>query len=323
MAYRKKVCIFLFMVAVAATKPAEDDKKSRVLDHKLSDEEHFAHDEHNPDYDHDAFLGEDQADYYDTLPPEESKRRLGLIIEKVDSDGDGLVTKAELKQWIDYTQKRYLMDDTKRQWETHNPKNKDQVSWDEYRSLVYGFMDNIDPTELDDEKEADTYKKMIARDERRWKLADRDADGALTLAEFTDFLHPEESEHMKDIVITETMEDMDLDSDGKISLEEYIGDLYKGEEDESEPNWVEAEREQFAQYRDKDKDGFMHQEEVKSWITPPDYDHSSAEATHLVKEADGDGDGVLTKDEILENYDVFVGSQVTDFGEALNRHDEF
>ena len=27
--------------------------------------------------------------------------------------------------------------------------------------------------------------------------------------------------------------------------------------------------------------------------------------------------------EILDNYDLFVGSQATDFGEALTRHDEF
>jgi hypothetical protein len=31
----------------------------------------------------------------------------------------------------------------------------------------------------------------------------------------------------------------------------------------------------------------------------------------------------LTKEEILSKYDLFVGSQATDFGEALNRHDEF
>lgn len=31
----------------------------------------------------------------------------------------------------------------------------------------------------------------------------------------------------------------------------------------------------------------------------------------------------LTKEEIVEKYDLFVGSQATDFGEALSRHDEF
>lgn len=34
-------------------------------------------------------------------------------------------------------------------------------------------------------------------------------------------------------------------------------------------------------------------------------------------------DGRLTKEEIVDKYDLFVGSQATDFGEALVRHDEF
>ena len=34
-------------------------------------------------------------------------------------------------------------------------------------------------------------------------------------------------------------------------------------------------------------------------------------------------DGKLSKEEILNKYDLFVGSQATDFGEALVRHDEF
>ena len=48
-----------------------------------------------------------------------------------------------------------------------------------------------------------------------------------------------------------------------------------------------------------------------------------AEAKHLINESDSDADGKLTKDEILDKYDLFVGSQATDFGEALSRHDEF
>jgi hypothetical protein len=56
---------------------------------------------------------------------------------------------------------------------------------------------------------------------------------------------------------------------------------------------------------------------------PADFDHAEAEARHLIYEADSDADQKLTKEEILEKYDIFVGSQATDFGEALTRHDEF
>ena len=63
--------------------------------------------------------------------------------------------------------------------------------------------------------------------------------------------------------------------------------------------------------------------QVRAWIIPSDYNHAEAEAKHLIYEADSDGNAELTKEEILDKYDVFVGSQATDFGEALVRHDEF
>jgi len=34
-------------------------------------------------------------------------------------------------------------------------------------------------------------------------------------------------------------------------------------------------------------------------------------------------DGFLTKSEVVEKYDLFVGSQATDYGEVLAKHDEF
>lgn len=47
----------------------------------------------------------------------------------------------ELRSWITFTQKRYVLDDVERQWKAHNPENKDTISWEEYRKLVYGFID--------------------------------------------------------------------------------------------------------------------------------------------------------------------------------------
>lgn len=42
---------------------------------------------------------------------------------------------------------------------------------------------------------------MLPRDERRFKTADLNGDLAADREEFTSFLHPEEFEHMKDIVV--------------------------------------------------------------------------------------------------------------------------
>lgn len=104
---------------------------------------------------------------------------------------------------------------------------------------------------------------MEDRDRRRWSLADQDKDDQLSKTEFQNFLHPEDAEHMRDIVVQETLEDIDKDGDNKISLDEYIGDMYRGDSGESEPDWVKSEREQFEQFRDKNKDGYMDLEEVR------------------------------------------------------------
>lgn len=132
---------------------------------------------------------------------------------------------------------------------------------------------------------------------------------------------------MYDVVVDETLEDIDHDHDGKISESEYISDMYSPEDGQSSqsavPEWVNREREQFHNYRDRNKDGYLDREEIKEWILPANYDHAEAEAKHLIYEADANKDGVLSRDEILDNYDVFVGSQATDFGEALTKHDEF
>ena len=45
-----------------------------------TDQQHYNPErEHNPEFDHEAFLGEEQAREFDQLTPAESRRRLGLV----------------------------------------------------------------------------------------------------------------------------------------------------------------------------------------------------------------------------------------------------
>lgn len=41
-----------------------------------------------------------EAEEYDKLSPEESKRRLALLLPKMDLNGDQEIDRMELKQWI-------------------------------------------------------------------------------------------------------------------------------------------------------------------------------------------------------------------------------
>ena len=182
-----------------------------MLQQHLSDKDHFKGSEHNVDYDHEAFLGED-AKTFDRLKPEESRKRLGQIFDKIDTDHDGKVSHKELRAWIQKSQKTYIVEDVERQWKAHNPDLKDVMSWDEYKKATYGFMDEFKDA---NDEDSNTYKEMMRRDKRRWTLADKNNDGSLSKEEFADFLHPEESDHMRQVIVEETLEDIDKDKDGK------------------------------------------------------------------------------------------------------------
>jgi len=70
----------------------------------------------------------------------------------------------------------------------------------------------------------------------------------------------------------------------------FSGDLYPPSDRENgeEPEWVTNEKKQFKEFRDKNGDGKMDKDEVKSWILPEDYDHVASEAKHLMSESDED-----------------------------------
>jgi len=275
----------------------------------LSDKEH---DDSNHEYDHEAFLG-DEAKEFDELTPEESKRRLGMIVDRVDVDNNKVISIEELEKWIQDAQARHWQKTLLEEWKNYKPKEKDALTWDEYIKENYD-----DSYGISEENQKDRDRAHL-----KWLAADTDKDGKLTITEFKSFQHPEDVEHMKPLVVQETLEDVDKDGDGFISLAEYLSDMV-GEQEESkeEPEWVTEEKEYFVKL-DKNSDGKLDAAEVKEWIMPADDEHAREEAKHLITEADSNKDNKLTKEEILEKYDVFVGSQATEWGDALQRHDEF
>ena len=291
-------------------------KKDRIIHPSLSDKEPGS-----LDYDHEAFVGADAAEEFKKLDPSESRRRLLIIAQKIDKDHNGNITQVELESWIIFTQQRYIRQDSDKQFKERDSDNDNKVQWKEHMQALYGFLNEQDA--IYQKPDNFNYTSMIEKDRLRWKAADLDNNQELTEEEFRAFLHPENFEHMRDIVAHETLADIDSDKDGYLSVDEYIGDMYEKDSAEEEPEWIPTEQEHFSSIRDTNKDGKLDVKEVRQWIFPEDYNHAIAEAQHLINASDDNHDGSLTPEEIVAHYDTFVGSQATDWGEALNRHDEF
>lgn len=63
-----------------------------------------------------------------------------LIVDQIDKNNDGFVTQEELKDWIKFTQRRYIMNDVHSQWDRHKLLENGKLSWTQYRADTYGFM---------------------------------------------------------------------------------------------------------------------------------------------------------------------------------------
>ena len=57
---------------------------------------------------------------------------------------------------------------------------------------------------------------------------------------------------------------------------------------DSDPDWIIQEKDEFAQTRDKNGDGYLDHSEVAQWILPEEEEYIREEAEHLVFEADED-----------------------------------
>lgn len=251
------------------------------------------------------------------MPPEESKRRLGLLVQKMDLNSDGFIDRHELKAWILRSFKKLSEEEAEDRFDDLDENNDEKISWSEYIKDVYG-MDQEDGTKsntLDDAEEA----KLMDDDRQMFLAADLDKDGFLSLDEHIKFHSPEEHPEMLPLILSQTLRDKDLNNDGRIDFQEFIGDQAKNHDKQ----WLLSEKDKFDSDFDKDHDGFLNHIEILSWIVPSNEEVATEEVDHLFVAADDDHDDRLSHDEIIEKYDTFVGSEATDFGDHLQNIEEF
>ncbi|KAJ8305276.1 hypothetical protein KUTeg_015821 [Tegillarca granosa] len=268
-------------------------------------QKHFEHGEHNPHHDHEAILGSSkEEEEFEELPPEEAKKRLGILAVRMDVNQDGVVNMEELTDWIVNSFRKLDEEDISREMEDQDKDGDGLISWEEY--MISQAYDTVH----DDEEEQESYKTMKEEDELRFKAADLNKDGKLDKEEFMAFSHPYNYDHMYESEMRIKLNAVDKDKDGKVSIEEFLSDV----------GGDEGERYKFEDY-DKNKDGNLDSEEMKPWLMA-DNNHEAAveEAKHLfsllgkVKPEDLH----MSIQEIMDHHEEFVGSSATDYGNVLH-----
>ncbi|XP_066961901.1 reticulocalbin-2 isoform X2 [Macrobrachium rosenbergii] len=317
--------IFLCGIAVlrtsAHTHHLHSANKEREADGARSprDHGHFADGEHHSEFDHEAILGSvKDAEEYDQLPASEAKRRLEILLVKMDRNNDKNIDRKELHSWILRSFRMLSEEESTERLEEVDDDEDGYVTWSEYISETYGINDPEDQ-ELLGKTDQEEEQKLLREDRELFNAADKNIDGRLDEKEFLAFTHPEEHPDMLPVILRQTLEDKDKNGDGLIDFQEYIGE--KGKEQDRE--WLLTEKDKFDNDHDVDRNGILDRNEILSWIVPSNEDIAEDEVDHLFAAADDDADDVLSFLEVLDHHDVFVGSEATDYGDHLHNLDRF
>ncbi|KAK1785066.1 hypothetical protein P4O66_018498 [Electrophorus voltai] len=286
--------------------------------HKTVEADRYPGHEHNAN----AFLGSEDKDEIKKLSPTEQRNKMVEIVKRIDTDSDKYLTTEEITLWIQKVYRSYAMDDAKERFPGFDTNGDGLVSWDEYNMVIHGHTIEVDEKAVLEDPEEESLRFLRLKEKRRFDFADVDGNRGLNLTEFLAFTHPSEVDHMADFTIEDVLSEYDLDKDAFISLSEFIGDLRANEGDEPS-QWEIEETVRFKDLYDQDKDGKLNRDEQLRWVAPNSYGSAREEAVHLIKEMDQDGDAKLSEMEVLKNQDIFMNSEVTDYGRQLHvSHDE-
>lgn len=186
---------------------------------------------------------------------------LSEVYTLIDKNADKQLNGDELKKWLEKVHNSLVNENVLQQWnyyhpemtevhswENYEPETKETIGWEQYVKMTYpeDVVKEINSSEAP-KSEDDNFKNylvMYKRAVKRWKAADKNSDNILDKDEFKNFIHPEESESSKHILVDEAMEDMDTDSNGEVTLEEYVKHMsdVSQEEDKQDPNFWQVSK---------------------------------------------------------------------------------
>ncbi|XP_058120819.1 reticulocalbin-2 [Anopheles ziemanni] len=320
--------VYILLIA-ACVQSAATHKHSHTVNRERTedgayaprDAHHMEGDEHFSEFDHEAILGSvKEAEEFDNLSPEESKKRLAVLVTKMDQNSDGFVDRHELKAWILRSFKSLAEEEASERFDDVDLNNDESVTWEEYLQETYGMdSDDEEGVRVFEEPRNEEERKLIQDDKEMFDAADSNKNGMLDATEFVQFVSPEEFPQMLPIILKQTLRDKDTNNDGRIDFQEFVGDNAMDHDKE----WLVVEMDKFKEDFDRDGDGYLNGNEILSWVVPSNDEVASDEVDHLFAASDDDHDDRLSHQEIIEKYDIFVGSEATDYGDHLQNIHHF
>ncbi|RTG84103.1 uncharacterized protein DC041_0011479 [Schistosoma bovis] len=263
--------------------------------HMLDDSNYQGHEhyddfgQHYSEYDHDLVTGSHEySQKFKELDPEEAKLQLGKLFHKIDIDNDLKIDKEELKVLF----KAFFT------YHIHSV------------IFLYVFISSLD----------------LEASKPRFKEYDANGDGQVAWSEYTNKIYGYTAQELEDFrkdskndtkLFIQSLDEeklkfdsADQDKTGYLNETEFVAFEHPHNYRHMAPYELKHTLRDF----DKDKDGFINELEYLA----DGFDKTAADETeHLFNETDKDKDGLLTKEEVLDQHDLWVGSQATDYGRHL------
>lgn len=273
-------------------------KKEKVVDHEKPKNVTTSHKD-----------DDDNKEFYDEGRLNTRRRLIALFPQLDVSPKDETIDYFELEAWIVQQAIDSLHYRTEQELEFRDKDGDGFVSFSEYFPQI---------------TEADLEKNKTGHGEAGWwmeqfKNADFDRNGYLNLYEFRDFLHPEDSrnDHIQKWLLKEKIRQLDHDNDQHLSLDEFEVGAYK-----TYKSYVEFETGKpaldpatvFSQL-DLNKDRLLRAEELKplfQYFSPGELAYAKYYTRYLINEADDNGDGKLSLNEMLKHDNVFYNTIYAD-----------
>lgn len=218
--------------------------------------------------------------------------QLRAIHKKFDLNSDSKASMAELLEFAEGMRREMAKKDVGTIMEEMDLDKDGKLSLEE-------LLKDMD-MQSDDESEHEEMKERKELETTKFKAADKDGNGELSVEELPAMFYPENDDAVLSIMAEAAMKQKDKDSDGKLSLNEFL--------ENSEGDGNEIGPEEQAEFKKLDKDGndFLNMDELKAWESGKF--HTEESLRMLFDVADKNKDGHITIAELEESKDAISES---------------